>query len=498
MPFICILFLSLWGNMNIIRKDNNNKKSMNRIVVAIILNAIIIGIIVVASVFVYRKMIEVEEQKCWDFLEESAESVETQINTKMEDNINVLKLVASSMLTENRMNQSEENIEMIRSHIEDVQALTIFNRIDVLFKNNKILVQNEGVTTSQLDFASLADNGIHVTDRMIDPTTGKESIYCVVPIEKRGKVQALLLGVLECDQLGNIFNTSIYDGEAIICIVDRSSGNFIMDPWHDSLGNVYEENKRKTLPGYEHIDVRDEILNGNTGVVAYESRVNGKASYMYFKPIRNMGWQLIVFVQDDSIFQSVSTLRKLLACLVIIEMILFISYFIWTALTLSHSIRRKDEFERLSYTDAGTGANNRQALYHRYESIKKAEHIGVIFCDINGLKVMNDTNGHNAGDQLIKDTYECLKVGFDAKDIFRMGGDEFIVINTEMLESQMIEKMNDVKNALEQKKIAVAMGHVWMKEHHEQIDQLISQAEKQMYLDKKQWYIDSGKERRKI
>lgn len=59
---------------------------------------------------------------------------------------------------------------------------------------------------------------------------------------------------------------------------------------------------------------------------------------------------------------------------------------------------------------------------------KTAEPFAVVVCDINGLKQINDTLGHKAGDELICQASEIICNLFKRSPVFRIGGDEFVVI----------------------------------------------------------------------
>lgn len=91
----------------------------------------------------------------------------------------------------------------------------------------------------------------------------------------------------------------------------------------------------------------------------------------------------------------------------------------------------EEEIYRLSVTDVMTGLLNRRGFYlHAERSMKMALRNSspsvVIFADINGLKAVNDTYGHEAGDHLIKDAAQILQQSFRDSDVIaRLGGDEF-------------------------------------------------------------------------
>lgn len=91
-----------------------------------------------------------------------------------------------------------------------------------------------------------------------------------------------------------------------------------------------------------------------------------------------------------------------------------------------------ESLKKLAYTDVMLGINNRNSCEKYFKSIMKdAENkYYMLMFDINGLKKINDTMGHQAGDSLIKGFSKLLVKAFDNNNNFigRMGGDEFIVI----------------------------------------------------------------------
>ena len=94
------------------------------------------------------------------------------------------------------------------------------------------------------------------------------------------------------------------------------------------------------------------------------------------------------------------------------------------ALSMANEMARRDEL---------TGTKNKTA----YQEIEKELHrlieegkepFGIVICDINGLKVINDTEGHKAGDDYIKTSCKLICRIFHHSPVFRIGGDEFVAI----------------------------------------------------------------------
>ena len=80
------------------------------------------------------------------------------------------------------------------------------------------------------------------------------------------------------------------------------------------------------------------------------------------------------------------------------------------------------KLEDMSYKDALTGFGNRFAMNRYILQIDNKKSMGVVYCDITGLKHVNDTMGHKAGDQLILRACDCLSKAFGDYCVFRIGG----------------------------------------------------------------------------
>jgi diguanylate cyclase (GGDEF)-like protein len=116
------------------------------------------------------------------------------------------------------------------------------------------------------------------------------------------------------------------------------------------------------------------------------------------------------------------------------------------------------------------------------------KNIGIIFADLNGLKRMNDDNGHSAGDKLIKDAAAILKEVFPQDEIYRAGGDEFMILlrDTSMKELQQYEKKIKDK-AAETDSVSFAVG-LCLEEDSQKIYNAMKTADINMYEDKNKFY----------
>lgn len=123
--------------------------------------------------------------------------------------------------------------------------------------------------------------------------------------------------------------------------------------------------------------------------------------------------------------------------------------------------------------------------------------------DVNGLKNINDTKGHTAGDELIKGAAWCMKEAMgEYGRIYRTGGDEFVALlnaSSECLET-IKEKFDTLTANFDGQyieSISVSCGYVTLAEDPERnLEEMEKLADKNMYLAKRMYYTSNGVDRR--
>jgi diguanylate cyclase (GGDEF)-like protein len=109
------------------------------------------------------------------------------------------------------------------------------------------------------------------------------------------------------------------------------------------------------------------------------------------------------------------------------------------------------QMENLSLTDSLTGLKNRRGFEANTEDkfnelVKKGKRPGVLYCDVDRLKYINDTFGHAEGDFIIKQTAKVLnRFFFHDEVIARIGGDEFIVFIDDVDNLTMQQILDDIE-----------------------------------------------------
>lgn len=152
------------------------------------------------------------------------------------------------------------------------------------------------------------------------------------------------------------------------------------------------------------------------------------------------------------------------------------------------------ELDYRLYHDTLTKVYNREyfeLIYRKYDEIKDSS-VGIILCDLDELKYINDTFGHKAGDNLIQQI-ACLLQAFstDSVMVARIGGDEFVLVVAEKSEHEIIRLVNKIRNEVDRfnqfaqySMIKVSIGYAFTSHSYGEMAHLFTKADKEMYAEK--------------
>lgn len=180
-----------------------------------------------------------------------------------------------------------------------------------------------------------------------------------------------------------------------------------------------------------------------------------------------------------------------------------------------HILTLNDITDNYSYTqlmkkmteiDSLTGLYNRFAYEYRISEMKKTgnwlDNLILLAMDVNGLKAVNDSKGHDVGDAMIYDAAQCILRGVGTfGQCYRVGGDEFIALITQAGVDPEAVKLKIKEEAADCHKedyfVSIAIGYAVAHENTDTcLDDLEKLADKRMYQDKENFYISKGVNRR--
>ena len=154
--------------------------------------------------------------------------------------------------------------------------------------------------------------------------------------------------------------------------------------------------------------------------------------------------------------------------------------------------KAENELVHLSYHDQLTGLYNRRFFEEELRRLdtKRNLPLSIIMGDINGLKLVNDSFGHAAGDEYLKKTAEIIKIACRADDIVaRLGGDEFVVLLPKANASEALKIVNRIERILSRKNfgkigLSVSFGVDTKANEKQSVLEILANAENHMYRHK--------------
>ncbi len=175
-------------------------------------------------------------------------------------------------------------------------------------------------------------------------------------------------------------------------------------------------------------------------------------------------------------------------------MFMVLGYFI------SSLLKRRDllkHLQKMSYTDGLTGAMNRNAMNEFIANADRNASIGLVYCDVMGLKQLNDSKGHLFGDELLINSYNCICDCFPKECVFRIGGDEFLVMYSGITEEEHRKNIEALRLNINAYDVRFAIGTVWQEHCNGMITDLLKLADSRMYQDKAEYYSQNPNNRRR-
>ena len=156
------------------------------------------------------------------------------------------------------------------------------------------------------------------------------------------------------------------------------------------------------------------------------------------------------------------------------------------------------EFSVLQLTkkDSLTGLLNRHAYYSDVSNDPKSI-TSIISIDMNGLKTINDTVGHAAGDEALVTLSVCFVRALKSKQSgYRIGGDEFIIVCRKTSEEEVLAIVEQIRNSVAETKYSCSIGYSFNMNGDKPISDLLKESDKMMYQEKEKYYQESGLRKR--
>ena len=330
-----------------------------------------------------------------------------------------------------------------------------FDRIVVAFKDG-IGYLSDGSSydiNDRLYFQEIMAGQKRSSDSVDSVIDGRRRMALSVPIYQNNQVVAMLMGSYDVATISEMEFSDIYDHSGYAYIID-ADGNVVINDYFADTGtrvNFFSYAKEKEYLNDEQLDqIKDDLENGKQRSILVTN--TDPERFLVYIPLGFNYWSICYSVPSDNAFQDyyfIMEYEMYLIGAITVILLVTIGY-----IFIQHLKERRMLLKRAEY-DGLTGVYNRTKITAIVNNLMATgDALGLAILDIDDFKMINDTYGHPAGDDILKAIGEILKNDLNEEVVGRLGGDEFIILVEDVQDiNQVIQKLETACQKIAQIKL---------------------------------------------
>ncbi len=436
-------------------------------------------------------------------------------------------LAGLSMLTSVGRN---DNVSMLRDFQGVVESNRSFESVAYADANGNIILDTSfGIRKSpfvtiadRLYYLEAKEHRSHVSGVIASRVSGRPVVVFSHPVIRRGEFDGLVFFTVRFDTMVKLVETAAYGETGRFYIVDRTGSAF--ESGNTDTKRRFTEEQLEMLADeglHRYKGSMDETVLGSAIPISKRNFLiiaeieegerikpfaeNGfvllmsSASVLLAAILLSMGSyggvkQSIRGIRDGIAGIQKGTYSKIDAA----RLSGFPGEFLDMAVELNSMIetvkKRSDELTFQGFHDATTTLYNRQYFQEEAKRVStgRFDPVGVFICDVNGLKLVNDTLGHLAGDNLLREAASAIQGCFRKGDfVARIGGDEFAILipkaTREVMEAaaeRLVRASKEGKSEPGSMPVSFAFGYAWGDTKMRPLAEMVAEADDAMYIMK--------------
>ncbi|ADK14826.1 MULTISPECIES: sensor domain-containing diguanylate cyclase [Clostridium] len=448
------------------------------------------------------------------------EKASENVSMQLVENFNKIQNFVKTVAANEEIRENQELLNKFNAIIPEVDVVTIFNsRGDILHISGNAHIPNVS-NLAYRDYFQQAVHGKTYISNVFTSTSGVKVVVISVPIVKDGSIDGVVVGAvkLQGTYLASMFDNKKFGRNGYISILD-SKGYVVYHPNKELIGKK---------------SVTFDKLQGKSRSKIMKD-YSGKEQFVGFSKVPNLNWYVLVITPTADIMTSrnIVVYETFLGSVVVGILIILLGIytikryskplnnliFSFNALkdgkykkiephnygeefqemvivynnTIERLKKEYNDLEEAADIDSLTGAYNRRA-FNKFLSTLKQEmsncglgRVGALLLDIDNFKKLNDTSGHLAGDNVLKNLAEIMKSSAGDRSVFRFGGDEFAVVIRNISDERLLSIAEAIRLKCEEtlNGCTVSIGAAKFPKDTYSIDKLIDFADKALYISKK-------------
>lgn len=397
-----------------------------------------ISILIILAMFIFNaytsnaKYAQIELVK--DFMAETSVNKKEQFEQYVEERMRTLQVLVTYPDIYEMDEEAQEDFLLGRSEKLGFNHLFVVNMYGTGYYIDEGVHRNQ---SGEDFFYNIRNNDVYITEPFYTGEGMAIMTACVSIYDEHEKKVGILCGAINLDNIQQLIssNETILDGNSYI--LDKN-GRYVTS---QNASDVYNKIPIYQTPNSE-LSLIEEAFAEQTdkeGTIV----LNGIEYQTYVTYVQDYNWVIVENIPVSKITERYAFLNWVQYILVFIIVALICCFI--------RIIYSWEKSNKKIYTDTLTKCNSRAACLDVLEYLEnnKKQQITIGYMDLNGFKWVNDTYGHEKGDELLKVFANVLmqtmgKEGF----VGRMGGDEFIAVLLDTSEKRLLEIWQQVENVL--------------------------------------------------
>ncbi len=270
---------------------------------------------------------KVAEVSCAEMLGDIADNMALRAENSLQCNVEELEVVADLISSHHTIDAAE-----ITEHLNSFKHRSQVSSLAVLLPDDEIIYPDHPEFTfdSIPSFESEKALAPYISERSGDKN---KYIYFAQPLflNESDDIGGILYGFVDLSSFSALYSTTAYNGQCQEYIIDGNNGDFIMDTWHEELGNVSEFGDRETKTSYvtdnDLSKVSDDIARGVGGYVVFRSETSGEFFHSAYRPVGNGRFSVMVMAPESVVFAKANKIKHIFLAVAVADIAVLSVYF---------------------------------------------------------------------------------------------------------------------------------------------------------------------------
>ncbi len=321
--------------------------------------------------------------------------LKSSINIQMESDMETLRAMASLVSERYTDEKSYEHI------CKTFEPFGFCENIGILTPDNYLITKAATIDVSdKMQFSDESRRGEYISNRIHDVTNAeREVIRSAVPITAPdGQVIAVMYGTIDSEKMAERYRHQVESINAYMCIVDRKTGQFIMDTKSERVSNITNLATIKYKDGYSYDKLVKELSDGKAGNTSFVEHKSDEFLYVRYSSLDVGDWCIMLAQPESVVFAGAKKTASFLIGISALIMLIMLIYII----CMMHSINKMLKMN--SY--AADIRKHLLEMNQRSDSLREALKLLTEFAEARSTFVMDVTGEAH----YIKEEYKDVKL----------------------------------------------------------------------------------------